>query len=67
MGDKIESKKLAQESANGDHRAGQSDRCVTEYRIDAKKIAKEIGYPVMIKAAAAAAARACAWPTTKKN
>ena len=66
MGDKITSKKLAAE-------AGVSTVPGYMGLIDdaehAVKIAREIGYPVMIKASAAAAARACAspGPTTRRE
>jgi acetyl/propionyl-CoA carboxylase alpha subunit len=60
MGDKIESKKLAIE-AKVNTIPGYNDAIAGP---DASRQIARIGYPVMIKAPPAAAARACALPTT---
>jgi propionyl-CoA carboxylase alpha chain len=65
MGDKIASKKLANE-ARVNTIPGYNDAIETAEQ--AVEIAKGIGYPVMIKASRlAAAARACAWPSTTRK
>jgi propionyl-CoA carboxylase alpha chain len=64
MGDKIASKKLANE-AKVNTIPGYNDAIAGPEQ--AVEIAKGIGYPVMIKASPAAAARACAWPTTTRK
>jgi propionyl-CoA carboxylase alpha chain len=65
MGDKIASKKLANE-AKVNTIPGWNDAIENAER--AVQIARDIGYPVMIKASApAAAARACAWPSTTRR
>jgi propionyl-CoA carboxylase alpha chain len=62
MGDKIESKKLAQAAGVNVVPGFLGDIATTE---EAVRIAGEIGYPVMMKASPAAAARACASPGAK--
>jgi propionyl-CoA carboxylase alpha chain len=64
MGDKIASKKLANE-AKVNTIPGYNDAIAGPEQ--AVEIAKGIGYPVMIKASPAAAARACAWPSTTRK
>jgi propionyl-CoA carboxylase alpha chain len=64
MGDKIASKKLANGSQGQHHSRLQRRHRHAEQAVE---IAKGIGYPVMIKASPAAAARACAWPSTTRR
>ena len=64
MGDKIASKKLANE-AKVNTIPGYNDAIAGAEQ--AVEIAKGISYPVMIKASAMAAARACAWPSTTRK
>ena len=62
MGDKIESKKAA---AAAKVSTVPGHLGVIENEVEAIEIAEEIGYPVMIKAARAVAAKACASPTAR--
>lgn len=64
MGDKIASKKLANE-AKVNTIPGWNDAIESAER--AVEIARDIGYPVMIKASAGGGGRACAWPTTTRR
>jgi propionyl-CoA carboxylase alpha chain len=64
MGDKIESKKLAKEAGVNVVPGFVGEIEDTEHAV---RISNEIGYPVMMKASPAAAARACASPIPRRT